>query len=356
MPIQTSMSDHRFRSNGASRVAAPMPPLTHHEIVGLIEPFARRGLHVDLVRTDRIKRCLVFKVIEHGDSHCSLAGLREDLRLENPAPNSFRLTRTLTLPSGLAAMLRTDGPDPREVLARIDGVPVSRQFQSRAGAIIALSHILKPDANAGADTMAPARMVLTSAEARIEGLTLRLKDSAVSGYPGDIDLLPQAGHAFEFPDDLLAVLGRGWGVLRRHRAGWSGYVNVRGGARERTQQLEVKFAQMVAHLAATLAEPPSRFHETRLRARWHVALRRATPMLIYAALLAGAGGMSFVKFPEGSFVPNLLLSTPSLLMLSVFVVRNRPRLEFPRLPRRLNPSAWRPAPIGGIGEQRQPAS
>ena len=37
------------------------PPLTHHEILELSEPFVRRGWRVDLAATDRMARRLVFQ-------------------------------------------------------------------------------------------------------------------------------------------------------------------------------------------------------------------------------------------------------------------------------------------------------
>ena len=37
------------------------PPLTHHDILALAEPFARRGRRVDLAASDRIARRVVFQ-------------------------------------------------------------------------------------------------------------------------------------------------------------------------------------------------------------------------------------------------------------------------------------------------------
>ena len=76
-------------------------PLTHHEILGLIGPFTRRGRHLDLPASDRLARRLVFKPIEHTDPAIASPVLIESLQLEQPEDDTYRLTRTLSLPCGL---------------------------------------------------------------------------------------------------------------------------------------------------------------------------------------------------------------------------------------------------------------
>jgi hypothetical protein len=39
-------------------------PLTHHQIIELVEPFSRQGLHIDLAASDRLQRRLRFRSIE----------------------------------------------------------------------------------------------------------------------------------------------------------------------------------------------------------------------------------------------------------------------------------------------------
>ena len=68
-------------------------PLTHHEILTLVEPFTRRGRHVDLAASDRLERRLVFKTIEHAAPGAADAMVRETLVLEQPKAERFRLTR-----------------------------------------------------------------------------------------------------------------------------------------------------------------------------------------------------------------------------------------------------------------------
>ena len=43
---------------------ATAPPLTHHDIIALVEPFSRQGRQVDLAGSDRTARKLLFKPVE----------------------------------------------------------------------------------------------------------------------------------------------------------------------------------------------------------------------------------------------------------------------------------------------------
>ncbi len=60
---------------------AAAPPLTHHEIMAQVEPFARRGRHVDLAGTDRTARMLLFKPVERDALAPGLPSWREMLEL-----------------------------------------------------------------------------------------------------------------------------------------------------------------------------------------------------------------------------------------------------------------------------------
>ena len=161
----------------------PANPLTHHEILALVEPFTRHGRHVDLAASNRIERRLAFKPIDHpaeaaasnrlerapaADAHeaggtaagapapgvdavgalTGSAGLRETLELENPEPGLFRLTRVLMRPGGLEARLETEGPHPDELLGRVESVAAQRQFRLGPGFLIAHSHRLEASAGA----------------------------------------------------------------------------------------------------------------------------------------------------------------------------------------------------------------
>ncbi|MFL5285184.1 MAG: hypothetical protein ACJ8AW_30465 [Rhodopila sp.] len=186
----------------------------------------------------------------------------------------------------------------------------------------------------------PMQMIFTGGAAHIQGLNLILNDTTVRHYPANIELVPESGYAFELPEDLLAVLGRDWGLLRRRRAGWIGSVRARGSTFDRSRQIETKLERLVAHLTATFARPPAQFHETRVKARWAVAFRRAAPLLSFVALIAGAGSLSFIRIPDGSILRLLIMGTPTMLLFGAFTMREWPAIEFPTFPRRPKTTEW----------------
>jgi hypothetical protein len=324
-------------------------PLTHHEILRLVEPFTRRGRQVDLSATNRIERRLVFKPILHTSEIPAYAGASETLQLENPRPEVYRLIRTLTVRSGATAKLLTEGPNPDDLLARIETVPPQRQLQLVADIPIARSYRLEPMPGDGAQ---PMRMVLTSAEARLDSLTLALKAETGKGYPAEIELSPKPEDPLDLPDDLLATLGWDWKVLRRRGTGWTGNLRVPRNEPDRSQRIEVAMERTVAHLARTLAEPPRRFHERLVRERWTVVLRRMTPLLLSVALIAGGFGLMFVDIPQGSLMQMLILNSPPLLLVMVFGMRELPRFEIPPLPRPSNAPSWFPLREGREGSRQ----
>jgi hypothetical protein len=321
--------------SGARGVTARRP-LTHHEILRLVEPFARRGLHVDLAATDRIERRVVFKPIVHADETLGCAGACEVLQLENPRPEVYRLIRTVTLKTGATAKLTTDGANPGELLNRIETVPPQSQFQLVAGIPVARSYRLGPTAKL--------RMVLTSAEARLDGLTLAVKADTGRGYPADIELTPQPDRPLsspdDLPDDLLATLGWDWKVLRRRGASWTGTLRAPRGEPRRSRHIEIAMERAVTHLAQTLAEPPRQFHERMARARWGVVFRRMIPLLISIVLIVGASALTFVDVPQDAVL--MLMNLPPLLLLMLFGMRELPRFEIPPPPRPSKAPSWFP--------------
>jgi hypothetical protein len=315
-------------------------PLTHHEILGLIEPFARGGRQVDLAASDRIERKLVFKPIDHADLTSELVDINETLKLESLRLNIFRLTRTLTLPCGLQATLLTEGASPGELLSRIESVPPQRQFRPVDDTMMALSYRinLTKDASAGNVTM------LTRAEARLDGLSVILTASTVKGYPASIDLVPDHGSTLEFPEDLLAVQGWDWGPLKSGRGGWTSKMRMSGAEPRRSRQAEIKFEATIAHLARTLAATPRQFHETLVRQRWGVAFRRGIPLLLCVSLILAAAAVSMMPIPQDSIVNMLIMFTPAVLGLLPFCMHDTPPLELPPLPRLSPAPAWRRVP------------
>jgi hypothetical protein len=321
-----------------------LPPLTHHEIVELVEPFTRCGRRVDLAASDRIERRLIFKPVDHADDAAGLPRLRENLQLESNGADNYRLIRLLTIPGGLEAKLQTEGPDPGELLARIESIPAHHQFRSGQGYTIAYSHLLETGASASA-TAAAAQLLLTQGVAQVGGLTLKLRATTVRGYPADIELLAAAGDSIELPEDLLAVLGWDWARLIPDAQRWTSKVRIRGSDPQLSRLTEVKLERAAAHLAQTFAEPPRRYHQRWFAARWGVAFRRAIPLLTGLALVAGAFAAPSLHIPEGSPIRLLIFNAPTILIALAFCMQELPRLEIPPLPRRLTAAVWRNAPV-----------
>jgi hypothetical protein len=323
----------------SDRPAAPSP-LTHHEILRLVEPFTRRDRHVDLAASNRIARRLAFKPIAHdGETAPALAGASELLELENPRPQEFRLIRTLTLAGGATAKLTADGPDAGELLARIESVPLLRPFQFVGAVAIARSYRLEPGAG-GEGEGAPPMLALTSAEARLDGLTFTLKAETGPGYPAEIALSPQADVVLDLPDDVLATLGWNWSVLRTRGTGWSGTLRAPRRQPARSRHIERALETAVAHLARTLAEPPRLYHERLARARWTVVFRRMIPLLCSVVLLAGSLALCFVDLPRDSLLLMMTFNFPPVLLCLMFTMRELPRFEIPPPPRPSRAPSW----------------
>jgi hypothetical protein len=111
------------------------PPLTHHEIVRLVEPFARQGRHVDLGASDRTARRIVFKSRELAAEPAGqpAPGQRITRELDCRSDSRFVLLRTVTGPGGATATCSASGPELAELLARIDAVPPAQLFSAGAG-------------------------------------------------------------------------------------------------------------------------------------------------------------------------------------------------------------------------------
>ena len=96
-------------------------PLSHHDILALVEPFTRRGRHVDLPASDRLERRLRFKPVEHAGGTSGEPALLDTLQLDSFESGGFRLTRTLSRCDSLQATLQVSGPDPAALLAQVEG-------------------------------------------------------------------------------------------------------------------------------------------------------------------------------------------------------------------------------------------
>ena len=309
-------------------------PLTHHDILGLVEPFARVGRHVDLVASKRLERRLVFKPAEHAAAALGAGPLKDVLHLDSFGTGTFRLTRTLTHPSGLQATLEALGPQPAVLLAQVDAVVPQRQFRAGPGCVVARSYELEA-----------AVPVLRRGVVQAEGLSLTMTVSAVRGVSADIVLAQAApgaapGAALALPEDLLAVLGWDWARLIRKPGNGSSKLRLRGGAAKRTRSAEAALDTAAAHLAQTLAEPPSRFHDRRLAARRGVVFRRAIPLMTPVLLVITV--LSLPRFDvESSPLWVLLYHVPTVCILLSFRLQELPQFEIPPWPRRSDAPSWR---------------
>jgi hypothetical protein len=318
---------------------ALVTPLSHHQILGLVEPFTRAGRHVDLAASDRAARCLNFKPVEHAAAPGQPA-LREVLQLACPPSGPQRLTRTLQLPGGLQAVLAAEGDTPAELLARVAAIPLQRQFMFGPGFLVAKTLRFELKA-APPDAAAP--LLLSLATAQLEGLVLRFKLSPVKGISAEIELESPDGDTLALPDDLLAVLGWSWARLVKRQAGWTTRLRLRGEGFKRSRDAESKLELAVLHLAQTLAEPPARFHDRRVGARWGVVARRLIPLLGAGVMIIAAAVFAKLEpdLAQDSVFRMLIFHAPPILMVAFFCMNELPRVEIPPLPRRPRQASWR---------------
>lgn len=307
------------------------PPLTHHDILALAEPFARRGRHVDLAASQRQERRLVFK--PRADAAPDATSGAETLRLDCLGENWYRLTRTLERGDGLRGVVRAQGPDLAQLLADLDAVPAAQHFVAGPGFAIARSYTL--DGLGGT-----AAMALTHGAVQVAGLVLTLAVPAAPRLSADIALEPTSNRKLVLPEDVLAVLGWNWARLVPARQGWTSKLRLRGEPRQRTRHAEAALERAATHLAQILAEPPARYHERVRVARWGVFLRRGIPTLT-ALSLFGAVAL-FARF-RPDLPPAVLVAlyhVPTLIVAVSFVLQELPRFEIPPWPRRLLTPVW----------------
>lgn len=324
-------------------MATSPTPLTHHDILAMVEPFARRGRQVDLAASDRLQRCVRFKPVDHA-AVGGLPALRETLQLDSYVSGNFKLTRTLEAAPGQQATLQTSGRQPAALLQRVDAVPPQQQFDSGDGFLIARSDVLQPAP--GADDAAPAQRVLSRAVVHLDGLSFALSVPAVRGVSADVTLTtPPAsasdGAALDLPEDLLAVLGWNWTRLVRKKDHWESKLRLRGSPARRTRRAEAALQRVAAHLAQTLAEPPARYHERHVRARWWAAFRRAIPLLTPISLVITVLVTPRIEMGETPGLWLMLYHVPTALIALSFTLQELPQFEIPPLPKRSDALAWR---------------
>ena len=322
-------------------------PLTHHEILALAEPFARRGVRVDLAASDRFGRRIAFRPDERApDADAGLPALRVSVSLEpRDGVDGWRLVRAVESPDGLRATLSVVGGPPAALLAALDAVDVRRQFDAGPGWTLAIDQRLdlRDGAIDPADAAAvDAARVPVLGTVRTHGLTLSMKVPPVSGISADIEIAVADGDPIELPDDLLAVLGRAWGRLDRSGHGWTGHVGLSGGGTARLRDAEARLRTVARHVALTLSEPPARYHERLRAARWRTAARRSVPLIACVVLIGAASAVPSLGIARESTMWMLIFNAPPLLLVALFCLREMPRIEWPRAPRASRAPSWRP--------------
>lgn len=320
-------------------------PLTHHEILTLVEPFTRSGRQVDLAATDRPERRLVFKPRDYAAGKPSGPALRETLVLENPQADQYRLTRTLAAGSGAEATLRVDGRDPGSLVERLDRVDPQVHFQALRGVSIARSYRLIANAGEGPDAVPRDRLVLTEARADLGDVGIKLEAATGRGGPAEIYLTPKPERPFAPPEDLLAVLGWSWKPLRPVRHGWRSTVRIAKREPKRSRDCERKLERTVEHLAMTLSQPPAGFHARFPVARWFCFARRTTAILVVLGVMALGPAILYMDLPQESMLRMLAFNAPPLLLFAAFVIRELPIMRPPRIPSPPPESAWVPTTL-----------
>lgn len=322
-------------------------PLSHHDILGLVEPFTRRGRQVDLAASDRLQRRLRFKPVERAGEAPGDPALVEALDLDSFDASSFRLTRTLSRGPTLQATLQISGPEPGALLAQVEAIAPRHQFVAGAGFVIARSYSLQPVSDRATDGRVA--LILTRAVIQLDDLALTLGVPAIRRVAADVWLAPNADGAsgavhdgaLDLPEDLLAVLGWNWTRLIKKKDGWESKLRLRGDLVKRTQQAESALDRVALHLAQTLAQPPAQFHERHLKARWWAAFRRAIPLLTPVSLLVAILVLPRIDVGESPGLWLMMFHVPTALIALSFCLQELPQYEIPPLPRRSRAPAWR---------------
>lgn len=307
-------------------------PLTHHEVLALAEPFARRGFAVDLAASDRLARRIAFRPREIDASPQGLGRLPDALTLERLPTGTLRLVRTLSPTQGPEATVEAMGMKSAELLDLVEAVPVTALLRHGEGFRLARHQV-----------DGPGGCVFARGVAQFDGLELTMTVSPVRGVAADLRLVQTGPVAFALPEDLLAVLGWDWTRLLPERGGWRTRLRLRGGGDRRSRTGEVALDRAARHLARTLAEPPERFHQRHRGARLFAMFRRAIPLLTPVALVITV--LALPRFDvEASPLWVLMYHVPTLLIALAFLLQELPAFEIPPWPRPRRDPTWRISP------------
>lgn len=241
----------------------PPMPLTHHEILRLVEPFSRRGFKVDLERSDRAARRMEFRVTELAADPDVHPAMRCAMTLEVPATagRPMRLVRTLTSGKDARATATVEAREASALLDALQALPPARQIRFAPGLILLRSYRFAEPQDRRTDPGSGAAPRLVSAEARVdERLTLRFSTESRSVvHPVELEL--PGPPPVKLPEDFFAVAGWHWRTLRRvseHR--WQAGVRLPEAEPARTDALERAIGEAVSHCRASFADEPAAFH------------------------------------------------------------------------------------------------
>jgi hypothetical protein len=343
----------------------PPMPLTHHEILRLVEPFSRRGYRVDLERSDRAARRIAFQVTELAADPDVHPAMRCAMTLEVPAAagRPMRLVRTLTSGIDAHATATVEGTEASALLEALQTLPPAQQIRIAPGLVLSRSYRFSDPQHRRTDEARAAVPRLVSAEVRVDDrLTLRFGiEARTVVHPVEVEL-PRTPPV-TLPEDFLAVAGWHWRTLQpvteqRWRAG----VRLPDAEPARTAALERAIDQAVTHCRTSFGDEPAAFHRRHARTRWLVMLRRLAPLCV-AATATAAFVVLALALPKTPAVHMALSQVPILAIVAAALLRERPRLEIPPLPAPLPRSAWMPwriesaarVPARGSAPRRSPA-
>lgn len=301
---------------------AAVPPLSHHDILPLAAPFARRGLKTDLAASRREERRLLFRPAD-GAHHFELA---------DAGGGRWRLTRRLEWTPGVASEIVADGTDVAALLAALEALPLALHGHAGEAWVVARDYEL--------DDGVPR---LVQGRVHVHGLVLTLGVPRGAKLAASVHIVP-TGTWPRLPEDLLAVLGWNWARLVDGREAWTSRLRLKARGSARTARAEQALQQVAAHLAQSLAHPPAEWHARHRGARWGVFFRRGIPSFTAIGLIVAVTMPASLDWKPATATMLLLYHVPTLVVAVSFMLQELPRFELPPWPRRLKGERWFPDP------------
>ncbi|MEO1574916.1 MAG: hypothetical protein AAFU65_08145, partial [Pseudomonadota bacterium] len=317
----------------ARAMANERPPLSHHDILRLSAPFARRGLRADLAASDRAARRITF--VPGEPDRAGEIDLTFDLYLLDPDPPV--LIRRASHGGALQATASAQGMDISILLDHLDTLDPANQFRSPGEALVADSYDLTDDGEHR----------LTACAAVVGGLLVELDARTVVGEPMTARVYSaRHGVPVRLPDDLFTLVDRRWRPLFEADEGYSTSLRPPVSEPARSQTARDVFAQTMDHMSRVLSRPPGDYHAQHGRRRWWVFGRRYVPIGLCVAIVGALPLIDRYLIDEDTQLHPGFLSLPPVLMIAVMLLswRDMPLFGFPPLPRRLADNAWPVSP------------